>query len=296
MIPGESSLLKTARDKVTSAPLDPVAHLELGDVWKDRGRPVAAAACYRTAMALEDESTEAAVRLEALGSSAREVPDGAGDHNRHYRMSSLASYLIKIAGGDTFDILDVGGGDGLLAQYLPRTGYRLAEPATNGIHGESLPFPARSIDVVCACHVLEHVPPGDRFKFLDSLRLRARHHLVLLNPFLIPGSHYRERLRTMIDLTGASWAREHLECGFPELSTVEEYARDRGLACRIMPNGNMPAAFLVTLVRHYANLAGRGQDLRRIDSYLNSLDPEMMTHPRLPGAMLVHFSLDQATG
>ena len=147
------------------------------------------------------------------------------------------------------------------------------------------------MDVVCACHVLEHVPPAARFDFLDALRLRARKHLVLLNPFRVEGSRYEERLNTVIDITDAGWAKEHLACGLPELSVVEEYAAARGLGVNVEPNGAMPTAFLANFVTHYAQLAGRTDDLPRIHRYLNSLDPAAMTNPSLPPAMLIHFPL-----
>jgi len=281
----QSVLAAVARD-----PLDPEIHERLGDAWIGRDRLVPAAACYRTAAALGGTGRD----LERKLAGSRLSPDvlAGMDHNRHFRMTTLAGFLREVCGGDEFELLDVGGGDGLLAQHLPRAGYRLAEPGTNGLRGEALPFPPASVDVVCACHVLEHVPPASRFDFLDALRERARSHLVLLNPFRIPGSRYEERLRTVIDLTGAGWAREHLACGLPETTVIDEYAAARGLRFTMRPNGAMPASFLGTLMSHYAHLAGRAGDLERISRYLNALDPDRMTHPELPAAMLVHFPLD----
>lgn len=309
----------------TANPLDIAAHEALGDVWRKSSQPIAAGACYRTTMALGGAQPQVMLKLaiseleagrpiEAsrrlgslvgnidgelgtqinkahdLCSSVSEIPLTDFDHNRHYRMVALATYLTKIAGRADFELLDVGGGDGLLALHLPDVGYRLAEPGTNGLRGEQLPFPDQSVDVVCACHVLEHVPPEARFDFLDALKARAREHLVLLNPFRVEGSHYDERLRTVIDITGAEWAKEHLECGLPELSLVEEYAASRGLTLHVEPNGATPTAFLANFVNHYAHLAGRSEELPRIHRYLNSLDSESLTNPQLPAASLVHFS------
>lgn len=274
---------------IAGAPLAPKNHERLGDAWFDDGRIVPAAACYRTAAALGG----AGPPLERKLAATRMTDDtlAAMDHNRHYRMATLATFLRGVCGCRDFELLDVGGGDGLLAQHLPKAGYRLAEPATNGLRGEALPFSPGSVDVVCACHVLEHVPPGDRFDFLDALRARARHHLVLLNPFRVSGGRYEERLQTVIDLTDAGWAREHLACGLPETTVIEEYATARGLDFTISPNGAMPTTFLGNLVSHYARLAGRAADLDRINGYLNAVDPDLMTHPELPAAMLVHFPL-----
>ncbi len=312
-------------DRAAAAPLDPATHARLGDLWLDRKQPVRAAACYRTAAALGEVPPEmvmmlalaeleagrpalAADRLRTLKEQAPGFMDAQvselenrcrtaaappvedTDHNRHFRMSTLAAFLRRITGSETFELLDVGGGDGLLGMYLPGTSYLLAEPATNGIRGEDLPFAERCADVVCACHVLEHVPAPDRFGFLDSLRARARGHLVLLNPFAVPGSRAETGMRLVLDVTGAEWAREHLECGLPEVAVVEEYARARGLEYAIAPNGDLPVAFLCSLVNHYARRAGRAEDLPRINRYLNAVEPDLMTNPRQPTAMLVHFS------
>lgn len=318
--------LQQAQGRVATAPLDPAVHEELGDVWLDAGRPICAAACYRTAASLGEVSPELVLKLalaeaeagrpaaalsrlralreqapdvlaeEAAAVEARcrdtaEIPLAAMDHNRHFRMATLAAFLKDLMGTGDFSLLDVGGGDGLLALHLPEAVYRLVEPGTNGLSGLSLPFPERSADVVCACHVFEHIPPAERFGFLDNLRAQARRHLVLLNPFRTPGDRREELLQLVLDLTGAAWAREHLECGLPDLSEVQEYAAARGLPCRIEPNGDLLTAFLGTLVGHYARRAGDRDDLGRINAYLNALDADLVTHPRLPAAMLVHFPL-----
>ncbi len=292
--PPARSDLEAALAAVPSAPLAPRTHERLGDAWSGLQRSQPAAACYRTAMALGGESpllVRKLARAVELCAGASSAPLADRDHNRCYRMASLATFLTGICGREDFQLLDVGGGDGLLSLYLPHAGYRLAEPDINGLRGEALPFPSGSVDVVCACHVLEHVPPEARFDFLDALRDRAREHLVLLNPFHVPGSGYRERLQTVVDLTGAGWAREHLACGLPETGLIREYAESRGLTFTMEPNGAMPTAFLANLVSHYARKAGCEGDLARINRYLNSLDPAAMTNPRLPAAMLVHFPL-----
>ena len=61
------------------------------------------------------------------------------NHNRYFRFETLSRKVQELAGGETVSVLDVGGGDGELAQFLPQVGYFLAEPGVNGISGESLP-------------------------------------------------------------------------------------------------------------------------------------------------------------
>ena len=319
------SSLETALRTVIANPLSSDAHESLGDAWREAGRPIAAAACYRTADSLGDptvlrlfklalaeiqagRTAPARARLSALPDglpeavadqvtkalelceTIPETPLEAGDHNRHLRMATLAAFLRGQGLPETMDLLDVGGGDGLLCHHLPAARYRLAEPGTNGLRGESLQFPEQSVDVVVACHVLEHVPADARFIFLDSLRHISRGHLVLLNPFAVPAGRYEERLQVILELTGAEWAKEHMECGLPELSVVKKYADTRGLKLHVEPQGSTASSFLSTMVTHYAQLAGRETELTRIHRYLNSLDPALLTNTALPTSYLVHFS------
>lgn len=271
---------------VGDAHLDPGVHESLGDVWAGMGRPIHAVAVYRTAVALNGDGPDLPRKL-AAATAACPTPLADLDHNRYARMRTLATALRELAGRDDFSLLDVGGGDGALSLFLPDTAYMLAEPATNGISGERLPFAEGAADLVCACHVLEHVPADARFDFLDALRSRARGHLVLLNPFLAAGAAFEERMGILIDTTGAPWAKEHLECGLPELALVEEYAENRGIEIDVRPDGAITTGFLSTLATHYAGLAGRAHELTRVHRYLNTLDPHAVTNPRLPGGYLV---------
>ncbi len=268
---------------VQAAPLDPVAHDALAETYRAMGQRCAAHACRRTAAALAGRSVDPAstswFRPETL------------DHNRHYRMHALRDALLGIAGGEEFSLLDIGGGDGALALFLPRTDYQLMEPGTNGLGAEDLPHADDSVDIVCACHVFEHIPPEAREAFLDKLCAVARRHVLLLNPFAAVGGNHEERLQITVDLIGASWAREHLECGLPEMQEVTDFATRRGLSCRTWPNGSVGTSFLATYVRHYATLAGRAGEADRIDAYLNGLDPDLLVSPVLPAAWFVHLEL-----
>ena len=79
------------------------------------------------------------------------------NHNRYYRMKTLSDKLNGLFEYSNFSILDVGGGDGAFSVFVPDAKYVLAEPCVNGISGIELPFKENSIDVVIACHVLEHI-------------------------------------------------------------------------------------------------------------------------------------------
>ncbi len=310
---------------VQASPLDPSAHGDLGDAWRAAGAHWAAQACYRSALFLGAEGpgprlglavsllsigrgadacrvlepladltgplAEDRRTLLALAAAAPSVPLEQLDHNRYLRLRTLAREIRRLAGPDPCSVLDIGGGDGALAAFLPDDAYLLVEPATNGLSGLDLPLPAGSVDVVCACHVLEHIPPDGRDAFLDQMVATAGGHVLLLNPFAAPGGHHRERLQLAVDLTGAGWAREHLECGLPELSDLRDYARRRQLTLELRPHGAVGTSFTMTMLHHFANLAGRPREAARINAYLNGLEDDLLTSPALPAAWLAHFDL-----
>lgn len=308
---------------VAARPLDPAAHEALGDAWREAGDHALAQACYRGAHFLGGGTPALAVKLavallhlgrvdaardllatlegvggpdaavvpqlRSIADRTAAVPLASLDHNRFLRLRTVAAEIRRLAGAPPVAVVDVGGGDGALAHFLPGDRYLLVEPRANGLSGQALPLPPGSADVVCACHVLEHVPAAGRDAFLDTLVGAARRHVLLLGPFAAPGVDHAARLRLAVELTGAGWAREHLECGLPDLDAVGAYARGRGLAVDLRPHGAVGISFTATMMHHFANLAGRGADAARINDYLNTLGEEHLTSPALPAAWLVRL-------
>jgi SAM-dependent methyltransferase len=270
-------------------PLDAEAHRELAQALLEGSQLLAAYAEARTASALGGDPARCA---EVVSRSRLELdqrmPLDQLDHNRSYRFRSLARAVVAAA-GERCRILDVGGGDGGLGRFLPEASYVLVEPTVNGIGGEDLPFPDRSFDVVTACHVLEHVPADARPAFLDELLRVSARHLILLNPFLLPDALYPERLELILAVTGAEWAREHLECGLPELGELERFAAERNLALKVRPNGTLLLSLTTFFMGYFAVAGGRRRDLARISELLNRLPIDRLTDSRLPVAHLVHL-------
>lgn len=308
-------------------PDDPTAHQRLGDWHAQAGRLMEAQAQYRTALALGLNDPGAMLRLAqvclllgrpeqalrwcgrleaadsgfltgertALFERAARTPPGSLhslDHNRYARMRTLAQVLAEHPADAR--VLDIGGGDGLLALFLPEARYVLAEPGTNGISAQDLPFADGEFDVVLACHVLEHIPAAGRDAFLDALCRLARSEVVLLNPFRAAGTAADAPdpwLELVWGLTRAPWAREHLDCGLPAVAEVERYAADRGHGCRSRPDGQRAVATLHVLLSHYARLAGKAADLEAINRLLNGLDPAHLAAAALPTAQLVRLDV-----
>jgi len=300
-------------------------HARLGDWYRDARRFVEAQAQYRTALTLgledpgiwlelasvylalgrSDQAAHWCARLQteapqhkpagrdvlaARAAATTPAPLETLDHNRYFRMRTLATALDRTSVGvaSRLSVLDIGGGDGMLALFLPEMDYALAEPGTNGIAAQALPFGPRSFDVVLACHVLEHIPAESRVAFLETLCRLARRQVVLLNPFRPAASGGGDAwLELVLAVTGAPWAREHLACGFPALEDVLAFAAARGMPCRAEPNGTRTVSTLHVLLSHYAAMAQRSGDLPRINGLLNTIPPEVLHNEDLPTAWLV---------
>ena len=297
--PQRSQLLASARKRLAASPCDPRLHRELAEATAMEPSfhsQLRAYAELRTAAALGDTSDDLARALERqYVLLEHHLPKLQGlDHNQSYRYRSLAAAVRRVTGSEHCRVLDVGGGDGGLSWFLPKAAYVLAEPTVNGIEWSTLPFAERSFDVVCACHVFEHIDQALRPLFLDNLAKASRDHLLLLNPFVVPDSQHPRRLELILKLTGESWAREHLECGLPELSELETYAASRGYALQIEPNGNLALSLACVYLNHMAVSLGRHEALREINSFFNDFSIESLTSIRLPVAYLVHLGVNCA--
>ncbi len=312
---------------LSDAPQNSTLHAELADIYVQQKRWLPAIAQYRASLALDRGNQKtllsladaylAVGRTEQASSICQDVLNKTDDknqvhkinkllaqarkgplrpltffnHNRYFRLKTLANQLVGIYGNADFSVLDVGGGDGAMALFIPDSQYLLAEPSINGLSGTHLPFPEKFVDAVIACHVLEHIPVEDREHFLGQLCSRARDYVLLLNPFHQEEAKDKKRLELIVELTDAPWAREHLEHNPPSLEMVKKFAQKHGYRCRTWPNGALSTTVAMVFAEHYADLAGCSEEVDKINQFLNDDMFDGITNQDLPTAHLVELKI-----
>ena len=238
---------------------------------------------------------------EYLGAARADVAEGMSlalaampkpetmNHNGYFRLTSLASELTARSKEKNFSVLDVGGGEGMLASFIPDASYCLVDPSTNGISGINLPFSDGAFDYVVSCHVLEHIPAGDRNAFLDQLLAKSRLGVILLNPFFIEGTYEKERLQLFIDITDAQWAKEHLECDLPKIEDIKSFAEQRGVSFSAKPNGTLTTGIAIEFMNYFADKTGLREDKVRINEFFNVKYEHILNSPAYPVGYLVYW-------
>lgn len=274
-------------------PLNPVLHLQFAFQALHENRVYLSYAEFKTAQFLGAASKDVEIGLR-LARAALPAPERM-NHNGYYRLASLASELATRSQGGPFSVLDVGGGEGMLAPFIPDASYCLADPDSNGISGLSLPFPSESFDYVVSCHVLEHIPPEKRIAFLDQLLLKAKRGVILLGPFFVEGTHEKERLRLFIDVTNAQWAREHLECSLPRLEHIRSFADQRKLGFSAKPTGTLATGMAIEFMNHFADKAGLADDKARINEFFNVTYRPLLDSIDYPVGYLVYLCRTDAS-
>ena len=258
----------TLHQQLTAHPTDPNLHVALANHAAEFGNYFLANAEIRTAQSLgldKSESEEMRRTIEALAPNLTDL-----NHNQFYRLKTLADAVNRQRSDAPLRILDVGGGRGELAAFLPDDHYCLVEPTINGMRGEDLPFEELSFDVVIACHVLEHVRSDQREDFLDQLMSRANHALILLNPFHVEGTSEKERLELIIQITNAEWAKEHLACELPRVEAVLDFAKKRSLNCQLSANGSMTTALALVFAEYFAAAARKSEEVKMMNRFWNT--------------------------
>jgi SAM-dependent methyltransferase len=169
------------------------------------------------------------------------------DQYQRYRI--VADVIERLReGSDPLQILDVGGGEGTILNFLPEDRITIldhsdAEDVPGFVRGDAtaLPFEDESFDYVASVDVYEHIEPASRERYLSELRRVARRGVLLAAPFDSDVVRAAERVANECHRAVHSkenvWLKEHAEKGLPQLDGTREFFEGRGDSVSVLPNG-----------------------------------------------------------
>lgn len=184
-----------------------------------------------------------------------------------YIRNRIAADLINSISKFGLEILDVGGREGRLYQFLE--GHRVSildirEPENTKKDDRyflgsilSAPFPSNSFDVVVSMDMLEHLSPKDRIKAIEEMIRISKIGIIVGAPFETTSVAEIEELANQYfkHLTGKDhmWLKEHIEKRpLPDITEIEDYFKGHHLRFIKIQHNNL---FLWYIMQSFIFLA-----------------------------------------
>ena len=269
--------------------------ISLANAYMKTGRPeLAIKTCETVLNGAVDHQIETDVRSLLEKSQVEEMVGlDKLNHNTFYRMKTLSDHLSKLFKTSDISVLDIGGGEGLLSLFLPDSEYMLIEPTINGISALNPPFSSKKFDCVVACHVLEHIPVELREVFLDSICSLARRYVILLNPFYDENTDQAKWQQMIFEITGAAWAKEHIDCVMPKIEDITAFALKRNYEYRVIPNGSKMMTIAMVFLDHYIKQVANSDEIEKINEMFNAVMADKLINEKWPNAHLIEIKISR---
>ncbi len=277
--------LRNYRIRLSRKPLDAVTHYDFAGTAIKFGLYNLANAELKSAEYLGLDSNKITILNNKIKRSLADLTEL--DVNQYQRFNILQTHLNKLLkNGES--ILDIGGGHGILSQFMPDNRYFLVEPSANGISGLKLPFSDNSFDAVVTCHVLEHIAAEERPMFINELVRVAKKNVLIFNPFKNKELDEFERLQLILEVTKATWAKEHIECGLPSIEEIADYLSSQSLSFTIKEYGDLYASVATVFMSYFAGKTNKNA-LLKINQHLN-IKYDQMSSSKYPTNIMFEIS------
>lgn len=165
----------------------------------------------------------------------------------YMRYRAMAEECVR-HGCDEKLVLDVGGGNGAFALFLPQCRYVLADPASNGISATPLPFPDAYFDLTVTIDTLEHIPAGRRRLFLSELIRVSKESVFIIAPFAPEGGALAFD-DCLLRVCPNPWTLEHIRYGLPTRAWLEECLSSLKVEFTLKSFATMASYFPLLLVQ-----------------------------------------------
>jgi ubiquinone/menaquinone biosynthesis C-methylase UbiE len=269
-------LLPKTKELIRQHPKEPKNYADLAQEYSNMGRFIESVALFKSAQFLANDGQEYEIMivktLEKLGAIyhiKKRLELGFLDENQskqvkneikgkeniwcfeatgygRYQRLRMVSEKIREHDGN-LSVLDVGGGDGILATVLEKNPYFIVDPSLNGLDGTVLPFDDSSFDFTASCDVMEHIPKKLRYRYLDEVCRVTRKKAFITAPL----DHSNRKLEEFFyEVTQNPYTKEHLEHEYSTQEEIENHLNDKGFNATFYPVSFEPLHLAVSILNN----------------------------------------------